>query len=142
MPGIAANKSINWISSGSSALVQYFRPSNTNQDGTSSTAPSYTLNFDNEVDEWNLTDYGGETNSLFSRFYKDYINDLFDVRKRIYKVKAHLSMEVIINLRLNDRLIINKQVFIINSIKTNLKTELSELELLNVVDNYIPTYTP
>lgn len=140
--GIAANKSINWISSGSSALVQYFRPSNTNQDGTSSTAPSYTLNFDNEVDEWNLTDYGGETNSLFSRFYKDYINDLFDVRKRIYKVKAHLSMEVIINLRLNDRLIINKQVFIINSIKTNLKTELSELELLNVVDNYIPTYTP
>ncbi len=137
--GIAANKSINWISSGSSALVQYFRPSNTNEDGTSSTAPSYTLNFDNEVDEWNLTDYGGETNSLFSRFYKDYINDLFDVRKRIYKVKAHLSMEVIINLRLNDRLIINKQVFIINSIKTNLKTELSELELLNVVDNYIPS---
>ena len=51
-------------------------------------------------------------------------------------------MEVLINLRLNDRLIINNQVFIINSIKTNLKTELSELELLNVVDNYIPPYTP
>ena len=51
-------------------------------------------------------------------------------------------MEVIINLRLNDRLIINNQVYIINSIKTNLKTELSELELLNVVNNYIPTYTP
>jgi hypothetical protein len=51
-------------------------------------------------------------------------------------------MEVLINLRLNDRLIINNQVFIINSIKTNLKTELSELELLNVVDNYIPQYQP
>ena len=29
-------------------------PSNTNEDGTSSTEPTYTLNFDNEVDEWNL----------------------------------------------------------------------------------------
>ena len=55
------------------------------------------------------------------------------------KVKARLSMEVIINLRLNDRLIINDQVYIINSIRTNLKTELSELELLNVVNNYIPS---
>lgn len=206
---IATAKCINWISSGGSALQDYFRPSNTNEDSynkdnplesgtTTSTStnkliqsgqnftstvqvndivlnttddtkskvssidsntqltltsdimvsgetyviyrpPSYTLNFDNEVDEWNLTDYDGDTNSLFKKFYKDYINDLFDVRKRIYKVKAYLSMEVIINLKLNDRLIINKQVFIINSIKTNMKTELSKLELLNVVDNQLPS---
>ena len=67
------------------------------------------------------------------------LEDLFDVKKRMIKVKARLSMEVIINLRLNDRLIINDQVYIINSIRTNLKTELSELELLNVVNNYIPS---
>jgi hypothetical protein len=105
---------------------------------------SYTINFDNEVDEWNLTDYSTltppqKTNSLFKKFYQSYIEDLFDVKKRIIKVKARLSMEVIVNLRLNDRLIINNQVYIINSIKTNLKTELSELELLNVVNNYIPS---
>ena len=145
--GLSNTKCINWISDGSNALVQYFRPSNTNQDSSTTVPPSYTINFDNEVDEWNLTDYSTltppqKTNSLFKKFYQSYIEDLFDVQKRMIKVKARLSMEVIINLRLNDRLIINNQVYIINSIKTNLKTELSELELLNVVNNYIPTYQP
>jgi hypothetical protein len=42
-------------------------------------------------------------------------------------------------MRLNDRFIINNRVFTINSIKTNLKTEVSEIELLNVVDNELPS---
>jgi hypothetical protein len=137
--GISADKSINWISSGSSSLVQYFRPSNTNEDGTSSTAPAFTINFDNEVDEWNLIDYDGSTNSLFKKFYEDYIDDLFDPKKRIYKIKAYLTREVFLNIKLNDRFIINNRVFIINSIKTNLKTEVSEIELLNVVNNELPS---
>lgn len=137
--GISADKSINWISSGSSSLVQYFRPSNTNEDGTSSTAPAFTINFDNEVDEWNLIDYDGSTNSLFKKFYEDYIDDLFDPKKRIYKIKAYLTREVFLNMKLNDRFIINNRVFIINSIKTNLKTEVSEIELLNVVNNELPS---
>ena len=137
--GLSTTKCINWISSGSSSLVQYFRPSNTNEDGTSSTAPAFTINFDNEVDEWNLIDYGGSTNSLFKKFYKDYIDDLFDPKKRIYKIKAYLTTEVFLNMRLNDRFIINNRVFTINSIKTNLKTEVSEIELLNVVDNELPS---
>ena len=58
----------------------------------------------------------------------------------MYKVKAYLTTEVFINMRLNDRLIINNRVFTINSIKTNLKTELSEIELLNVVDNELPSW--
>ena len=207
--GISADKSINWISSGSSSLVQYFRPSNTNEDAYNSTnpaesgtttstvanklietgqnftstvqvgdivsnttddtkstvssvdsdtqltlaadimasgetyviyrPPAFTINFDNEVDEWNLIDYQGSTNSLFKKFYKDYIDDLFDPKKRIYKIKAYLTTEVLLNMRLNDRFIINNRVFTINSIKTNLKTEVSEIELLNVVDNELPS---
>lgn len=136
-------KRINWISGGSSSLAYYYRPSNTNESGSTTVPPSYTINFDNEVDEWNLTDYSNlnpakTTNSLFKKYYEDYVEDLFDVKKRIFKMKAHLSMEVLINLKLNDRLVINNQAFIINSITTNLQTELSELELLNVVDNYLP----
>ena len=199
--GISTNKSKNWISSGSSSLVQYFRPSNTNEDAYNSTnpaesgtttstttnklietgqnftstvivgdivlnttdntkstvssvdsdtqltladdimvsgetyviyrPPAFTINFDNEVDEWNLTDYGGTTNSLFKKFYEDYISDLFDSKKRIYKIKAYLTKEVLINMRLNDELIIQDRRFTINSITTNLKTEVSEIELLN-----------
>jgi len=207
--GLSTAKCINWISSGSSSLVQYFRPSNTNEDAynstnpaesgttTSTTAnklietgqnftstvqvgdivlnttdntkstvssvdsdtqltlaadimasgetyviyrpPAFTINFDNEVDEWNLIDYQGSTNSLFKKFYEDYIDDLFDPKKRIYKIKAYLTTEVLLNMRLNDRFIINNRVFTINSIKTNLKTEVSEIELLNVVDNELPS---
>jgi hypothetical protein len=207
--GLSTTKCINWISSGSSSLVQYFRPSNTNEDAYNSTnpaesgtttstvanklietgqnftstvqvgdivsnttddtkstvssvdsdtqltlaadimasgetyviyrPPAFTINFDNEVDEWNLIDYQGSTNSLFKKFYKDYIDDLFDPKKRIYKIKAYLTTEVLLNMRLNDRFIINNRVFTINSIKTNLKTEVSEIELLNVVDNELPS---
>ena len=124
-------KAINWLSGGQDYLSFYFRPSNTNEDGTSSTAPAFTINFDNEVDEWNLTDYAGTTNSLFKKFYEDYIRDLFDSKKRIYKIKAYLTKEVLINMRLNDELIIQDRRFTINSITTNLKTEVSEIELLN-----------
>jgi hypothetical protein len=67
------------------------------------------------------------------------VDSLFDPKKRMYKVKAYLTTEVFINMRLNDRFIINNRAFTINSIKTNLKTELSEIELLNVVDNELPS---
>jgi len=138
--GLSSGTGIKWISDGSPLeITQYNRPSNTNEDGTSSTAPAFTINFDNEIDEWNLTDYNVSTNSLFKKFYSNYVDSLFDSKKRMYKIKAYLSTEVFINMRLNDRLIINNKVFTINSIKTNLKTELSEIELLNVVDNELPS---
>ena len=129
---INTGKGIKWISDGSPIeITQYYRPSNTNESGSASTAPAFTINFDNEIDEWNLVDYGGTTNSLFKKFYEDYITDLFDSKKRIYKIKAYLTKEVLINMRLNDELIIQDRRFTINSITTNLKTEVSEIELLN-----------
>jgi hypothetical protein len=95
--------------------------------------PQYTLNFDNEIDEWNFTDYDGETNSLFKKFYKTYIEDAFNAKKRIFKLTAHLPNSVLLNYKLNDRFQIGDKVFTINSINTNLKTGESKLELLNVL---------
>ena len=138
--GLSSGTGIKWISDGTPIdITQYYRPSNTNEDEDASTAPEFTINFDNETDEWNLTDYNVSTNSLFKKFYANYVDSLFDPKKRMYKVKAYLTTEVFINMRLNDRFIINNRVFTINSIKTNLKTELSEIELLNVVDNELPS---
>ena len=114
-------------------LTSYFRPSNTSENGTSTTAPAFTLNFDNEVDEWNLKDYGGTTNSLFKKFYQTYIEDAFNAKKRIFRLTAHLPNSVLLNYRLNDRFQIGDKVFTINSIDTNLKTGESKLELLNVL---------
>ncbi len=95
--------------------------------------PEYTLNFDNEIDEWTQTDYGGITNSLFKNFYKTYIEDAFNAKKRIFKLTAHLPNSVLLNYSLNDRFQIGDKVFTINSIDTNLKTGESKLELLNVL---------
>jgi hypothetical protein len=133
-------KNINWLnvnSNGSPApnnIPNYFRPSNTNSTGTSTIFPDYTLNFDNEVDEFTLTDYDGQTNSLFRNFYANYVNGLFDKKKRIFKVSAYLPTDILINYRLNDKLIIQDREFLINSIKTNLMTERSELELVNELE--------
>jgi hypothetical protein len=95
--------------------------------------PQYTLNFDNEIDEWNLTDYEATTNSLFKVFYKTYIEDAFNPKKRIFKLTAYLPNSILLNYKLNDRFQISDKVFTINSIDTNLKTGESKLELLNVL---------
>jgi hypothetical protein len=95
--------------------------------------PEFTLNFDNEVDEWNLIDYDGQTNSLFKNFYETYISDAFDAKKRIFKVKAYLPNSVLLKYKMSDRFQIGDKVFTINSIDTNLKTGESKLELLNVL---------
>jgi len=148
---------INWIdvdnipNNPPNNITRYWRPSNTNSSGESKVLynynsnysanldiyPEYTLNFDNEVDEWTLTDYNGNTNSLFRNFYGNYIRDLFDKRKRILKIDSHLSQEILINHKLNDRLSINNQEYTINKIDTNFMTEKSNIELLNVLP---PTY--
>jgi len=96
-------------------------------------APEYTLNFDNEIDEWSFTDYGGQSNSLFKNFYKTYIEDAFNAKKRIFKLTAQLPNRVLLNYKLNDRFQVGDKVFTINSINTNLRTGESELELLNVL---------
>lgn len=131
--GIGSGKGIKWISDGTpSEITQYYRPSNTNEDSSVSTAPDYTINFSDEVDEWNLTNYSssGFTNSLFKKFYQTYITDVFNQYKRIYKLKAKFPADFLINYRLNDILVIQDREFTINSISTNLKDGKSDLELL------------
>jgi hypothetical protein len=132
--GLSGDDRINFYGNGvHKGLASYWRPSNTNENGTSTTAPAFTLNFDNEIDEFNLTDYNGTTNSLFKKFYQTYIEDAFNAKKRIFKLTAHLPSSVLLNYKLNDRFQIGDKVFTINSIDTNLKTGESKLELLNVL---------
>jgi hypothetical protein len=131
--GLSAGYGINWNGDSHEELFNYWRPSNTVENGTASIAPDFTINFDDEVDEWNLQNYGGETNSLFKKFYQTYIEDAFNAKKRIFKLTAHLPSSILLNYKLNDRFQIGDKVFTINSIDTNLKTGESKLELLNVL---------
>ena len=119
------------------ALTQYWKPSNSNENGTSTTPPDYSLNFDQEFDEWTLVNYEAESNSLYEVFYKKYVEGVFDPTKRLFKVKAFLPANIVINYRLNDQIKIQDMVFRINSIKTDLTTGKSELELLSVSNENI-----
>ena len=121
-----------------SSISNYWRPSNSNEEGSASTAPSFTINFDVEVDEWQRINYGvDDTNSLFNKFYKNYIEGVFNYQKRLFKITAHLPANIIVNYRLNDQIKIQDKVFRINSITTNLNTGKSQLELLNIFQDEI-----
>ncbi len=105
----------------SSHLTSYNAPSNV------STDENHTLNFGAEYDEFN-----GDvnTNSLFSRFYQQYIEQSFNLKGRIIKISAQLPVSFILNYTVNDIIVINGQEYYINSLTTNLATGKSELELI------------
>ena len=70
------------------------------------------------------------TNSLFERFYKQYIVQTFEQNGRIIKVSAQLPISFMLNYSVNDVIVINAQEYYINSIRMNLATGKSELELI------------
>ncbi len=136
--GLPASSKINWIYNGAAGvpISSYWRPSNSNEEGSITVAPSFTLNFDQEFDEWNATDYvgviGQQSNSLYEKFYKKYVEGVFNPAKRVFKVTAYLPPNILVNYKLNNQIKIQDQVFRINSITTELTTGKSELELLNI----------
>jgi hypothetical protein len=144
------SKEINWIStSPPTGIDTYWRASNSYDDGTPTyfntvlneisvgIPPTYSLNFDQEFDEWQNENYGENSNSLFKVYYKNYIESVFNAAKRMFKVTAYLPTKITLNLRLNDQIRIQGKMFRINSISTNLNTGKSELELLNIFSNEI-----
>ena len=111
----------------SSAFDQYNAPSNVTSNG------SHTLNFGIEFNEYN----GNlNENSLFSRFYSQYIVKLFEQQARVVKFTAQLPSSIVLNYELNDVFIINGQEYYINSLTTNLLTNKTELELITKQSGY------
>ena len=90
------------------------------------------LNFGLEADEWlGELPISATSSNLFEANYLDYVQTVFDRKSRMLKVDAYLPLSIITQLKLNDQLIIANTVFRINSIKTNLLTNKSQLELYN-----------
>ena len=100
-----------------------FMPSHTN-----AATKDYSTTFGSELDEH---DGGNITNSLFQRYYRDYITDSFSKKRRSIDVETRLPVPLLSRLKLNDRLIINGDRFIINEMETNLTTQKVRFELLN-----------
>jgi hypothetical protein len=88
----------------------------------------FQLNFSNEVSEW--TRQTNFTETLFSAYQK-YILSIFNPKQRLTKVEVMLPLAVLLQIKMNDRIIISGNHYKINTLTTNLKTGKSELELLN-----------
>jgi len=75
----------------------------------------------------------GFTDTLFETEYKEYIQDVFSLSRRLIKVTAYLPMKVYYNLELNDLIEIGQDRYKINSLTTDLTTGKTEFELLNTI---------
>lgn len=118
---------------GKPLITQYNRASNSNaseywngfdwfvEEGTKS------INFNGEFDEFSFTlvDKG-----LFRKYYSDYISSVFDRKTRIFKLKMKASISFLLKYKINDTLLMNGEKFLINNIRTNLNTGVTDLELI------------
>jgi hypothetical protein len=96
------------------------------------------MNFSNEQSPWyNVLAPQG----LYYRHYKNYIDNLYNIKTRIVKVKALLPASLLastvtggkgnkLGIALNDRLIIRNKRYIINNFTTDLTTGETNLELI------------
>ena len=123
-----------------SDLTNYFIPSN-----SLALLPSTSkvnIHFQNEFNEYLANEpegvIGGDnalgfTDTIFETEYKEYIQDVFNFRRRLVKITAYLPMKVYYNLQLNDLIELGQDRYKINSMKTDLTSGKTEFELLNTI---------
>ena len=123
------------VSGGSvTSIDNYFIPSNQ----VDPTQESQSINFGSQVSEYTRTSVDA---SLFSTYYKTYILDTFNQRRRISKYKAYLPISVISELKLQDKIQIFNNLYKINTISTNFENGLTDLELINEVADFTLPFT-
>ena len=106
----------------------YIRFSNEIELGATDFNYLQTLNWGVENSVWNLN---FAPNGLYQQFYSQYINNLYNQRTRVLKVKGNFNPYLLSTLKLNDRVIVSNKRYIINTLTTDLTTGEVELELLN-----------
>ena len=123
-------------------ITDYVIPSNSQ--ALSPSTNKFNIHFQNELNEYLANEPTGGgfapvspalqfTDTLFETEYKEYIQDVFNFRRRLLKVTAYLPMKVYYNLQLNDLIQLGQDRYKINSMKTDLTTGKTEFELLNTI---------
>jgi len=134
-----------------SELDSYFIPSNSLS--TSSAVSKVNINFFPESNEYGSQSNPADDNfndTLFNKNYFNYIQNIFNGKRRLIKIEADLPLNIIKNLKMNDKVTINNQDYTLNTLQTNLITGKSNLEILNELESdsftlslyYSPTGTP
>ena len=123
-------------------ITDYVIPSNSQ--ALSPSTNKFNIHFQNELNEYLANEPTGGgfapvspalqfTDTLFETEYKEYIQDVFNFRRRLIKITAFLPMKVYYNLQLNDLIELGQDSYKINSMKTDLTTGKTEFELLNTI---------
>jgi hypothetical protein len=110
------------------SINNYVRFNNDIPLGATDTSYVNTINWNAEVSPWFLT---VAPDGLYKRHYEQYISNLYNQKTRVLKVKAKLEPRNLTNLKLNDRIIIRDNRYIINSFTTDLTNGEASLELIN-----------
>jgi hypothetical protein len=100
---------------------------------------NYSLNFGIEISSLLLTPISG---SLYSNYYRFYLENLYNLKSRKYNVKGILPISLLTYLRLNNRLIIRDKRYIINNMKIDLTSGEVDFELINDFRSSTPTPVP
>ena len=78
-----------------------------------------TLNFGAEISTfYNVVNI----NTLYKLYYSNYIENLYNVKNRLVKVKTILPISLLTTLQLNDRLVIRDKRYMINEMQSDLTT--------------------
>ena len=122
--------SISWINNNAtSPIFNYNIPSNSVNTSTSGAGGSANINFGAMTNEYTGTVF---VDTLFQKYYFNYITNVFRQNARIVKFTAYLPLRITLNYKLNDIIIVGQSQYRINSIKTNLLTNKTELELITL----------
>lgn len=89
---------------------------------------THSLNFGSEISPFT---YNIINNSLYSDYHKNYIENIYNKKTRLLKLKSVLPNSIITNLKLNDRLVIRDKRYLINQFTSNLMTNEVSFELIN-----------
>lgn len=87
----------------------------------------YTINFGTEQSTYTNK---LEDNSLFYNYYLNYLNNIFNKKSRIIKLRGILPIGILTKLKLNDRILIRDKRYVINKFTTDLTTGEVDFELI------------
>lgn len=111
----------------SSKYIRFSNEYNLLGNTSSDISQVHSLNWGNEISPWYLSNIEA---SLYQDNYSNYINNIYDIKTRLFKVKMILPTAVLTDIKLNDRIIIRDKRYLINSMNTNLTTSIVDFDLV------------
>ena len=94
-----------------------------------------TLNFGEEISSFYLVN---NPNTLYKLYYSNYLENLYNKKNRLVKVKTILPVSILTSLQLNDRLVIRDKRYMINEMQSDLTTGDVNFTLISDFEEVVP----